>query len=164
MKTTYKVIVAGQGNVGKTTWVQKLRTKSFETKYVATLGVEASSFQIQTDRDIEFTINMWDTAGLPKCGGGRALNGYYRKADGAIVMADSTNPRSAEVTNELTQQIRAVAGNIPIVIVASKSDLGAPEFPNHYQISTKVDEEDQLWLPLHNLIHQMTGDYTIQFH
>lgn len=36
---TFKVVLVGDGGVGKTTFVKRHRTGEFETKYIATVGV-----------------------------------------------------------------------------------------------------------------------------
>lgn len=35
----FKIVLCGEGGVGKTSWVNKMRTGNFETLNVATLGV-----------------------------------------------------------------------------------------------------------------------------
>ena len=39
-KPTFKLVLVGDGGVGKTTFVKRHLTGEFEKKYVATLGVE----------------------------------------------------------------------------------------------------------------------------
>jgi GTP-binding nuclear protein Ran len=69
--------------VGKSTFVNKLLTRSFEEKYVATHGVNVSSLVINTNHG-NIKLSLWDTAGQEKFGGLR--EGYYIGANGAIIM------------------------------------------------------------------------------
>jgi hypothetical protein len=59
----FKLILVGDGGVGKTTFVKRHLTGEFEKKYVATLGVEVHPLLFHTNRG-PIKFNVWDTAGL----------------------------------------------------------------------------------------------------
>merc|ERR1712235_94781 len=71
---TFKLVLVGDGGVGKTTFVKRHLTGEFEKKYVATLGVEVHPLVFHTNRGA-LRFNVWDTAGQEKFGGLR--DGYY---------------------------------------------------------------------------------------
>ena len=73
-KPTFKLVLVGDGGVGKTTFVKRHLTGEFEKKYVATLGVEVHPLVFHTNRGA-IRFNVWDTAGQEKFGGLR--DGYY---------------------------------------------------------------------------------------
>ena len=58
----FKLILVGDGGVGKTTFVKRHLTGEFEKKYVATLGVEVHPLIFHTNRG-PIKFNVWDTAG-----------------------------------------------------------------------------------------------------
>ena len=58
----FKLILIGDGGVGKTTFVKRHLTGEFEKKYVATLGVEVHPLLFHTNRG-PIKFNVWDTAG-----------------------------------------------------------------------------------------------------
>ena len=58
----FKLILVGDGGVGKTTFVKRHLTGEFEKKYVATLGVEVHPLLFHTNRG-PLKFNVWDTAG-----------------------------------------------------------------------------------------------------
>jgi len=58
----FKLILVGDGGVGKTTFVKRHLTGEFEKKYVATLGVEVHPLVFHTNRG-PIKFNVWDTAG-----------------------------------------------------------------------------------------------------
>ena len=58
----FKLILVGDGGVGKTTFVKRHLTGEFEKKYVATLGVEVHPLVFHTNRGA-IKFNVWDTAG-----------------------------------------------------------------------------------------------------
>jgi GTP-binding nuclear protein Ran len=62
----FKLILVGDGGVGKTTFVKRHLTGEFEKKYVATLGVEVHPLLFHTNRG-PIKFNVWDTAGQEVC-------------------------------------------------------------------------------------------------
>jgi small GTP-binding protein len=64
----FKLVLVGDGGVGKTTFVKRHLTGEFEKKYNATVGVEVHPLQFQTNRGL-IIYNVWDTAGQEKFGG-----------------------------------------------------------------------------------------------
>jgi len=82
-----KLIVLGDGGVGKTTFLKKHNTGEFERRYIPTFGVEVSPLKFHTNHGpVIFTC--WDTAGQEKLGGLR--DGYYIGGQAAILMFDVT--------------------------------------------------------------------------
>jgi GTP-binding nuclear protein Ran len=69
----YKLVLVGDGGVGKTTFVKRHLTGEFEKKYIATLGVEVHPMVFHTNHG-PIRLNVWDTAGQEKLGGLR--DGY----------------------------------------------------------------------------------------
>ena len=70
---TFKLVLVGDGGVGKTTFVKRHKTGEFEKKYVATVGAEVHKMDFTTDRG-PIVFNVWDTAGQEKYAGLR--DGY----------------------------------------------------------------------------------------
>jgi GTP-binding nuclear protein Ran len=64
----FKLILVGDGGVGKTTFVKRHQTGEFEKKYVATMGVEVHPLPCYTNLG-PVIFNCWDTAGQEKFGG-----------------------------------------------------------------------------------------------
>lgn len=58
----FKVVLVGDGGVGKTTFVRRHQTGEYEKKYIATQGVEVSSITFSTSHG-PIRLNIWDTAG-----------------------------------------------------------------------------------------------------
>ena len=77
-KVEFKVVLIGDGGVGKTTFVKRHVSGEFEKKYVPTVGVSVHPLKFFTNFG-EITMNVWDTAGQEKYGGLR--DGYYIQAN-----------------------------------------------------------------------------------
>ena len=58
----YKVVLAGEGAVGKTTLINRFVTGSFSTDYKATIGVQIFSKKLFI-KGQEINLQIWDIAG-----------------------------------------------------------------------------------------------------
>jgi len=116
---TFKIILVGDGGVGKTTFVKRHLTGEFETLYNPTMGVEIHPLIFFTsDGKIKFEI--WDTAGQEKFGGLR--DGYYLQGNGAIIMFDLCSQNSYRNVSNWYRDVIRVCKNIPIVLCGNKAD------------------------------------------
>jgi len=88
VEVEWKLVLVGDGGVGKTTLVKRHLTGEFEKKYIPTLGVEVHPLKFTTNCGV-ICFNVWDTAGQEKMGGLR--DGYYIQGECAIIMFDVTS-------------------------------------------------------------------------
>ena len=167
----FKLILVGDGGVGKTTFIKRHKTGEFERKYVPTLGVEVRPLQFQTSRG-PIKFNVWDTAGQEKMGGLR--DGYYVGGDCAIIMFDVTSRITYKnVPNWHKDLVRVVGANVPMVLCGNKVDVKERKVKakqiifhrkknlQYIEISAKSNfnfEKPFLWL-----IRQLAGDKTLGF-
>lgn len=148
---SFKVVFLGDGGVGKSTYLQRMRNGSWSAKYVCTLGVEVHTLVFNTNYG-PHTISVWDTAGQEKFGGMRA--GYYVGAHGAMIFY-SDNPMSRNNIFSWAQDMVPTTGDLPLVVVRTKSDVAGVILPDTIPISTKT--QDNLDTPFTILLRMMTG-------
>jgi GTP-binding nuclear protein Ran len=117
---TFKLVLVGDGGVGKTTFVKRHVTGEFEKKYVPTLGVEVRPIKFETNYG-PACFNIWDTAGQEKFGGLR--DGYYIQGQCAILMFDVTSRVTYKNVPNWFRDLTRVCENIPIVLVGNKVDI-----------------------------------------
>jgi len=117
---TWKLLLVGDGGVGKTTFVRRHRTGEFEKRYIATMGVEVHPINFHTSYG-QIIYNVWDTAGQEKFGGLR--DGYYINGQAAIIMFDVTARLTYKRVPNWFRDITRVCENIPIVLVGNKVDV-----------------------------------------
>ena len=166
----FKLILVGDGGVGKTTFVKRHLTGEFEKKYVATLGVEVHPLPFYTNRG-PIKFNVWDTAGQEKFGGLR--DGYYIQGQCAIIMFDVTSRITYKNVPNWHRDLTRVCENIPIVLVGNKVEIKdrkvkAKQITFHrkknlqyYDISAKSNynfEKPFLWLA-----RKLAGDNNLHF-
>ena len=87
----FKVVIAGQKDVGKTSLLRRYATGKFDTSTLSTIGVDFETKKINVD-DVEILLNLWDFAGEPKF---RVLfPSYVSGASGALILYDITSKDS----------------------------------------------------------------------
>ncbi len=116
----FKLILVGDGGVGKTTFVRRHMTGEFEKRYVATRGVEVYPMPFMTNYG-PILFNVWDTAGQERYGGLR--DGYYIKGQCAIIMFDVTARVSYKSVPNWHRDITRVCEHIPIVLCGNKVEV-----------------------------------------
>ncbi len=115
-----KIVVAGDGNVGKTSLIRQYCEGRFEQSRVATIGVD---FQTKTVRIKGHTIKLsiWDMAGQIHFQSVRT--GLYRGSRTAALVHDVTNPESLAHLPGWYKEILAVVPEQRFLVVGNKIDL-----------------------------------------
>eukprot|EP00071_Canis_lupus_P042878 XP_022276435.1 ras and EF-hand domain-containing protein isoform X3 [Canis lupus familiaris] len=117
----YKIVLAGDAAVGKSSFLMRLCKNEFRGNTSATLGVD---FQMKTlIVDGERTVlQLWDTAGQERF---RSIaKSYFRRADGVLLLYDVTCEKSFLSVREWVDMIEdAIQESIPIMLVGNKADL-----------------------------------------
>ncbi len=133
----FKLVVAGQGGVGKTALVQRFCTNTFVTDHKMTIGAAFSIKDITFDNGVSIKLQIWDFAGETRF---RFLLGdYCRGASGALIAFDVTDYETFTALPEWITIIRKEAPNVPILLVGTKYDL-----PNHqvpYEIAAQYAQD-----------------------
>ncbi len=118
-KRVYKVIVVGEGGVGKTTLIKRYVTGQFANSKT-TIGV---SFAIATVNLNGLTVKMqiWDLGGEERFR--TLLPSFCKGAQAAIVVFDQSRFSTFLALPEWIELVKKNTSNIPIILVGSKSDL-----------------------------------------
>lgn len=120
-----KVVIAGDGNVGKTSLIRRYCEGKFEQSRVATIGVDFQTKLVELDNG-PVKLSIWDMAGQERFQVMR--EGFYRGSLAAALVYDVTEPSSLEHLGRWRQEIVEVVPKVPLIVVANKRDL-APEKP-----------------------------------
>ena len=116
----YRVVLAGDAAVGKSSFILQLCTGYFHNRITSTLGVDFHTKAFDIDGKLT-NLQLWDTAGQERF---RAMaKSYFRRADGAILLYDVTFEQSFVHVRDWVETIEAGANRkIPIIICANKCD------------------------------------------
>lgn len=117
-----KVVVCGDGAVGKTALRRRLMGEQFQASYLETLGADFVVKNISFDY-ILFKAHIWDLAGQPEYQNVRKM--YYTGAMGALIVFDVTRWDTFESIPNWVEEVwkNNGLGLVPIVFIGNKIDL-----------------------------------------
>uniref|UniRef100_A0A0D6QY92 Ras-related protein Rab-21 n=1 Tax=Araucaria cunninghamii TaxID=56994 RepID=A0A0D6QY92_ARACU len=118
---TFKLVLLGDGRVGKTSLVLRYVNNVFSDSQAATIQASYLTKRLNISGTI-LTLSIWDTAGQERF---HALGPiYYRDADAALLVYDIMDKDSFTRVRNWVKELRQMASkNIILAIAANKSDL-----------------------------------------
>ena len=116
----YKIVIAGEGNVGKTSTIRQFCEGKFNQSRIATMGVD---FQVKrvTLSGKAVRLSIWDIAGQEQFLIFRDM--FYGGAHAVALVYDVTAPATFFALSRWRDEIQAVMPGVPIAIVGNKLDL-----------------------------------------
>lgn len=128
---TLKISLAGDPAVGKTSLVRRFISKTFDERYVSTLGTRVASLQFPIENPqrpgttLVVGAAIWDIMGSHDF---RTLlkEAFFTNANAVLLVCDRTFPESFYNLPDWYQTVASVAGTIPVRVLLNKSDLQSP--------------------------------------
>ncbi|WP_455141791.1 Rab family GTPase [Candidatus Hodarchaeum mangrovi] len=128
-KYLFKIVLIGDGAVGKTSIRRRYMGEGFRTDFLATMGADFAYLKTKID-DFNVEWQIWDLAGQPAFR--NVMRSYFKGAMGALAVYDVTQPNSLDNIESWVSEARARSQSsyiIPVVICGNKIDL-RDEVPN----------------------------------
>lgn len=117
----YKLILAGQENVGKSSLIARFCDNIFSESMRSTIGVSFKRKKIQVEENVSIDVNIWDFGGEEKY---RLLfPAYVNGASAALILYDITDRKSLEDIQNWIHIIDDNTDNIVKLIIGAKNDL-----------------------------------------
>ncbi|UCG03730.1 MAG: GTP-binding protein [Candidatus Heimdallarchaeota archaeon] len=117
----YKIVLAGDIGVGKTSLINRFVTGIFTDDYKPTIGVNIYIKELFIDNS-EVNLQIWDVAGQTSFRQFRQR--FFCGAQGAFIVFDLTVPKSLENLHvSWIEDIQNNAGEIPLILIGNKVDL-----------------------------------------
>lgn len=148
----FKVVLLGEGCVGKTSLVLRYVEDKFNNNHLQTIQASFLNKKINIDGK-RLNLAIWDTAGQEKF---HALGPiYYRSSNGAVLVYDITDEKSFQQVKTWVKELRKMLGkDVCLIIVGNKIDLEkdrhvsleeAEDYANkvgavHFQTSAKLNQ------------------------
>ena len=121
---TFKVVIFGDGGVGKTALVNKYLTGVFKSDTRLTVGLDFHVKKLNIEKK-EVVLQIWDFAGEDRFR--YLIPTYIRGASGGIFMYDITRYSSIKNINDWLDTLKIhdtpLHSEIPILLVGGKLDL-----------------------------------------
>lgn len=114
---TLKIVVGGEGNVGKTSLIRRYAKAKFSEARNITLGIDITTQEFQIDEQ-PLKLALWDIEGQA----GNRPN-FYGGAQAALLVFDMTEPRSLEALTVWVERLKTYAPGTPFLVAGNKIDL-----------------------------------------
>ena len=118
---TIKIIILGNSEVGKTSFLIRFTKNKFDETYLATIGIDYKYRIINIENKL-YKLTFYDTAGeeryksIPK--------NHIKNVQGIILMYDITNKKSFDSIIDWISDVKEIKGeNFPMILVGNKIDL-----------------------------------------
>lgn len=118
MIRTLKVIIGGEGNVGKTSLIRQYAKGKFSEARNLTLGIDITTQEFTIDNE-PLKLALWDIEGQA----GNRPN-FYLGAQAAMLVYDVTEPMTLKALVEWIERCRKYCPDAPLLLVGNKLDLG----------------------------------------
>jgi small GTP-binding protein len=120
-----KVLLIGDGEVGKTSLIRKFVTDKFDDKYIATIGTKVTKKEMEFQepgKNIFLTMMIWDVLGQKGYTSIQAAS--FKGADGVILVCDFTRSETLDSLEEYwIPNIGDNLSKLVYIFAANKSDL-----------------------------------------
>ncbi|MFX0140012.1 MAG: GTP-binding protein [Candidatus Hodarchaeota archaeon] len=120
----FKIVVIGDGGVGKTSLIKKFTQGTFEKDYIKTIGAQFTKLEQDINGD-KISLVFWDIAGQ---GSYDFLNPlFYRESRACIIVysleENELGNTSFKNIRNWYDELKMRCGNIPVVLFGNKVDL-----------------------------------------
>ncbi len=144
-KFNFKIIVVGDGSVGKTSLIKQFTQGGFETDYIKTIGAQFSEYDVEINKD-RVRLLFWDIAGQDDFLFLRPS--FYRESRAAIIVysleENDIGRQSLKHVTDWHDDIKKYCRDIAIVVFANKVDLIIEDNIDNTEIERIAEDRDFL--------------------
>ena len=128
----YKIVLAGDIGVGKTSLINRFVTGIFADDYKPTIGVNIYIKELFIDNS-EVNLQIWDVAGQTSFRKFRQR--FFSGTRGAFLVFDLTVPKSLDNLHaSWIEDIQNIAEGIPLILIGNKVDLRESVTVSHQNV------------------------------
>jgi small GTP-binding protein len=142
----FKIVLIGDGAVGKTSLIKNFTKGTFEKDYIKTIGAQLSNYIKEINGDT-IRLLFWDIAAQDEFNFLQHL--FYKESRAAIIVysleENEIGQNSFTHIKKWVEEVEKYCGDIPIVLFANKVDLLDENSLYTAQIQTLVDEYNFLY-------------------
>ena len=120
-----KVVLLGDGAVGKTSLIARYVVNKFDDKYIATIGTKVSKKDMQLTKPnliINLRLMIWDILGQKEYAKIRSAS--LSGAQGVIAVGDLTRPETVQAIEAFwLREVGSAVGKVPTILIGNKADI-----------------------------------------
>jgi len=124
LEIAIKVVIVGNGAVGKSSLIQRYCRGVYTKGYKKTIGVDFLEKHLRISSE-DVRLMLWDTAGQEEFDA--ITKAYYRGAQACVIVFSTTDRASFEAVKKWKKKVEDECGggvnSIPMVLVQNKIDL-----------------------------------------
>ena len=117
----FKVLLAGSGGCGKTTFLNRFMSGGFTEDTKITIGCNFQIAETMLNENTKVSLSVWDFGGEERFR--VMLPSYSYGGNGCLLFFDLIRGYTFNELQEWVEIIRSTTDNIPIILIASKYDL-----------------------------------------
>jgi len=121
MEVSMKIIIVGNGKVGKTSMLTRFAKGQMTDTYKKTIGTDFMEKEIDLKSGECCRLMLWDTAGQEMFAG--LTRTYYRGSHAVVYVFSTTDHESFEQVRTWKSKVESECGSIVSVLVQNKVDL-----------------------------------------
>ena len=141
----YKILLLGDTQVGKSSFLMRYIDNTFQESYLSTVGLDFKVKNVQLDDGKTYRVQIWDTAGQDRFHA--ITRNYFKNAHGIILIYDVTLIESFHNVKNWIKQIKEeVTDKVSIILAGNKIDM---------EEKRKVSKEEG---------EKMAADYGLKFY
>ena len=115
-----KLILVGQGNVGKTSICKRLTSNKFDSHEGKTCGIDIHGWQVQTTTNIPVRLHVWDFGGQEIM---HATHQFFlTKRSLYLLVLDARLGQDENRVEYWLRMIQSFGGDSPVIVVGNKID------------------------------------------
>jgi len=119
-EAVFKVVLAGEGGVGKTSLLKRATENTFEANMKITVGVDFAVHRV-SDGDWHAILQIWDLGGQIRFR--ELVVSYFVGARLAIAVFDISSRYTMDRLHDWIENLRKAENKINLIIVGNKVDL-----------------------------------------
>jgi small GTP-binding protein len=137
-----KVVILGDGGVGKTASIYRFIENKFKSDYVATVGFSILNKSVQV-KNTTCNLQLWDMGGQEHFR--KLRSNFYKGTYAALLVFDVTNLDSFNNLDKwVIEAIENIGREIPFILVGNKIDLDLHRIVSKDMMQKRLDNESRI--------------------
>ena len=136
-----KVLILGDGAVGKTSLIRRFVVDKFSDEYITTIGTKTTKKDVVLDLDGQawnVSLMIWDVLGQK--GYSEVQTSAFQGAKGVILVYDVSRPDTrGSLVDYWIPRVWKVVGKLPMILFANKADLATDPTVEEGQLASLCD-------------------------